>query len=145
MSTKEEFNELLDRAYRQLSTDNDIKKDSQSKIAVILPKISMTKSKTTLWENFVRVCKSINRDPNFVKKYIETECIVKCSICGVDSNQLLLKGRYNQKQIETVLIKFVREYVSCDSCRSLNTEINKQARLLLLNCKDCQSIRNIVK
>ena len=105
----------------------------------------MTKSKTTLWENFMRFCNNINRDPNLVKRYVEVECIVKCSICGPESDQLLLKGRYTQKQIETIIVKFVKEYVKCDSCKSLNTEFNRQAKLTLISCKDCQSVRNVVK
>ena len=141
MSNEIEFKELLERAYSKLNND---KVDTET-ISVLLPKVSVTKNKRTLWENFSRVCGSINREPEMVKNYIVTECIVKCSICGIDNNQLLLKGRYTQKQIETVLVKFIKEYVRCYSCKSLSTKLNRQAKLLLVSCNDCQSVRNIVK
>lgn len=50
-------------------------------------------------------------------------------------NKLVIKGRFQQKQIESVLKAYIREYVTCHTCRSPNTILTKENRLFFLQCE----------
>lgn len=62
---------------------------------------------------------------------------------------MLIKGRYRQPMIENILIKYISkiffydyflgEYVACHACRSFDTTLVKDKRLLFLECKTCGS------
>jgi Domain found in IF2B/IF5 len=58
---------------------------------------------------------------------------------------LTLGGRYLPKYIESLLRKYVLEYVTCQMCRSPNTELVKDqgSRLYFCNCQDCGSRRSV--
>jgi len=46
---------------------------------------------------------------------------------NLDGNQnLLLKGRWKTKQVESLLKKYIKEYVQCNSCRSPDTTMVKK-------------------
>jgi translation initiation factor 2 subunit 2 len=55
------------------------------------------------------------------------------------NNQLIIKGRFQQKHIENVLRRYIKEYVTCHTCRSPDTILNKETRLFFLQCMSCHS------
>ncbi|KAF8790817.1 Eukaryotic translation initiation factor 2 like protein [Argiope bruennichi] len=55
------------------------------------------------------------------------------------NNQLIIKGRFQQKQIENVLRRYIKEYVTCHTCRSPDTILQKDTRLFFLQCETCGS------
>jgi translation initiation factor 2 subunit 2 len=55
------------------------------------------------------------------------------------NNQLIIKGRFQQKQMENVLRRYVKEYVTCHTCRSPDTILQKDTRLFFLQCETCGS------
>ena len=59
--------------------------------------------------------------------------------------QLTTGGRYLPKYIESLLRKYVLEYVTCQMCRSPNTDLVKDqgSRLYFCNCQDCGSRRSV--
>lgn len=44
---------------------------------------------------------------------------------------------FTQKNIESVLRKYIREYVTCHTCKSPTTILAKHARLYFLQCEVC--------
>ena len=59
---------------------------------------------------------------------------------SVDGNsQLIIKGRFQQKQIENVLRRYIKEYVTCHTCRSPDTILQKDTRIFFLQCETCGS------
>lgn len=58
---------------------------------------------------------------------------------------IILGGRYLPKYIESLLRKYVLEYVTCTMCRSPNTELvkNQASRLYFCKCRDCGSERSV--
>ena len=48
-------------------------------------------------------------------------------------------GRFQQKQMENVLRRYVKEYVTCHTCRSPDTILQKETRLFFLQCETCGS------
>lgn len=66
--------------------------------------------------------------------------MVFSDIFSIDgNNQLIIKGRFQQKQIENVLRRYIKEYVTCHTCRSPNTLLQKDFRLFFLQCEACGS------
>lgn len=58
----------------------------------------------------------------------------------MDGNQqLIIKGRFQPKQIENVLRRYIKEYVTCHTCRSPETVLQKDTRLFFLQCDSCGS------
>lgn len=55
------------------------------------------------------------------------------------NSQLIIKGRFQQKQIENVLRRYIKEYVTCHTCRSPDTILQKDTRLFFLQCETCGS------
>ncbi|VDL83620.1 unnamed protein product [Nippostrongylus brasiliensis] len=59
---------------------------------------------------------------------------------SIDGNNcLIVKGRFQQKHFESVLRKYIKEYVMCHTCRSSDTELTKDTRLFFLQCHTCGS------
>lgn len=57
--------------------------------------------------------------------------------------QLIMKGRFQQKQIENILKRYIVEYVTCKSCKSPNTNLKKKDRLFHQQCESCGSTRSV--
>ena len=45
-----------------------------------------------------------------------------------EDKQLLLRGRFTQRSLESVLRKYARQYVICHSCHTADTQILKNSR-----------------
>lgn len=60
------------------------------------------------------------------------------------NNQLIIKGRFQQQQIQNVLKRYIKEYVSCHTCRSHETILQKDTRLFFLQCETCGSRCSVV-
>uniref|UniRef100_A0A915ER71 Eukaryotic translation initiation factor 2 subunit 2 n=1 Tax=Ditylenchus dipsaci TaxID=166011 RepID=A0A915ER71_9BILA len=49
------------------------------------------------------------------------------------------EGKIPAEALENVLRKYIKEYVTCHTCRSSETELTKDTRLFFLQCKTCGS------
>ena len=79
----------------------------------------------------------LHRQPKHLLAFLQAELGTVGTIDG--SNQLILKGKFQQRNIETVLRKYIKEYVFCHTCRSPDTILNKDVRLFFLQCMTCHS------
>lgn len=54
-------------------------------------------------------------------------------------------GKYQPKYVETLLRKYIAEYVTCAMCKSLDTELTRDpiSRLYFTTCKACGSQRSV--
>merc|ERR1719230_2124677 len=57
--------------------------------------------------------------------------------------QLILKGRYQPKHAESLLRKYIKEFVTCEMCKSANTHLQRDAstRLTTVTCENCGASR----
>jgi translation initiation factor 2 subunit 2 len=118
---------LLDNVISKININEDKKK-------ILIPILSK-QNKIIIWDNFDNTCVIINRNKD--KVFLETELNVVTSINS--KNQLLIRGIYNIKQIQSILKSFIKEFVICRSCNRINTELTKNNRLLSITCNDCKS------
>ena len=63
----------------------------------------------------------MNRKSDHVLSYVLAELGTNGSIDG--NNRLVIKGRFQPKQIENVVRHYIAEYVACRTCKSPDTEL----------------------
>jgi translation initiation factor 2 subunit 2 len=85
---------------------------------------------------FIFFCR-LHRQPKHLLAFLFAELGTVGAIDG--NNQLVMKGKFQQKHIENVLRRYIKEYVTCHTCRSPDTILNKETRLFFLQCMTCHS------
>ncbi|KAL8927006.1 MAG: hypothetical protein Q9208_002551 [Pyrenodesmia sp. 3 TL-2023] len=99
-------------------------------------------NKKTIFANIADICKRIKRSDEHVTQFLFSELGTSGSVDG--NRRLVIKGRFQQKQIENVLRRYIVEYVTCKTCRSPDTELNKgENRLYFVTCNSCGSRRSV--
>ena len=134
------YDYLLNKLYENLErSDTKI----NQKFTVKMPIVQRLGAKKTAWINFIDCAKNINREKTHLQTFINSELSTEGNIDG--NGYLLIKGIYNQKNIESILRKYVSSYVQCPLCKSLDTTIEKNnvTRLSLLVCSNCKSSRTL--
>ncbi|KXJ87652.1 domain found in IF2B/IF5-domain-containing protein [Microdochium bolleyi] len=134
---------LLSRFFSLLSQKNPDHASSGSKSYKIPPPQCLREgNKKTIFANIPEICKRMKRTEEHVTAYLFAELGTSGSVDG--SRRLVIKGRFQQKQIENVLRKYILEYVTCKTCRSPDTELNKgENRLYFITCNSCGSRRSV--
>jgi translation initiation factor 2 subunit 2 len=120
-------------------------------------------NRRTIFANIADICKRMKRSEDHVMQFLFAELGTSGSVDG--SRRLVIKGRFQQKQIENVLRRYIGkarlsflfaslnncpltlflvEYVTCKTCRSPDTELNKgENRLYFVTCNSCGSRRSV--
>lgn len=99
-------------------------------------------NKKTIFANIPEICKRMKRSQDHVTAFLFAELGTSGSVDG--SSRLVIKGRFQAKQLENVLRKYIIEYVSCKTCRSPDTELSKgENRLSFVTCNSCGSRRSV--
>ena len=117
-------------------------------------------NKKTIFANIADICKRMKRTDEHVMQFLFAELGTNGSVDG--SRRLVIKGRFQQKQIENVLRRYIGmlgrtspawlrrakccivEYVTCKTCRSPDTELSKgENRLYFVTCNSCGSRRSV--
>jgi len=101
------------------------------------PQVMRVGTKKSSFSNFAEICKMLHRQPKHLLAFLLAELGTSGSLDG--NSQLIIKGRFQQKQIETVLRGYIKEYVTCHTCRSPETILQKDTRLYFLQCETCGS------
>ncbi|KAF3390265.1 Eukaryotic translation initiation factor 2 subunit beta [Penicillium rolfsii] len=99
-------------------------------------------NRRTVFANIAEICARMKRSDEHVTQFLFAELGTSGSVDG--SKRLVIKGRFQGKQLESVLRKYIVEYVTCKTCRSPNTELNKgENRLYFITCNSCGSRRSV--
>jgi len=133
---------LLDRIMNILHAQNPDLIDKKRR-NMKPPQLTRVGTKKTLWVNFQEICTMMQRPPEHVFQFFMAELGTEGSIDG--NQRLVIRGKYVPKYIESLLRKYIVEYVTCQMCRSPNTELIKDSvsRLHFNQCKDCGSRRSV--
>ncbi|WFD26493.1 translation initiation factor eIF-2 beta subunit [Malassezia nana] len=135
------YQELLGRIFRTLRQQNPTLSGEKKKYTMVPPVVQRDGSKKTVFANIVEICKRMHRQPDHVIQYLFTELGTTGSVDG--SQRLVIRGRFQPKQIENVLRRYIVEYVTCKTCRSPNTLLTKENRIYFMTCEACGSQRSV--
>jgi len=116
------------------------------------PQVVRVGSKRVAWVNFAEICQMIKRPSDHVVSYVLAEFGTEGSVAGSATSraegagadgQLILKGRYLPKHLESVLRKYIKDYVTCHMCKGADTELAKDSstRLWVVKCNVCGADR----
>jgi len=132
------YDEILKRAFDILRVKNpEMYTGEKKKFSMKPPLVQRVGSKKTAFVNFEYYCKLFHRPPKHVLDFLFAELGASGSVDS--SNQLIIKGKFMQKQIENVIRRYIKEYVTCHTCRSSETILQKEDRLHFLQCEKCNS------
>ncbi|VDC07015.1 unnamed protein product [Peniophora sp. CBMAI 1063] len=136
------YPELLQRFYSQLHAQNPSLLTSTGKRYTIAPpSIHRDGNKRSIFANISDICKRMHRQPEHVIQYLFAELGTTGSVDG--SGRLVIRGRFQQKQIENVLRRYIVEYVTCKTCKSPDTLLTKENRIFFISCESCGSRRSV--
>ncbi|KAF9586560.1 hypothetical protein BGW38_002077 [Lunasporangiospora selenospora] len=135
------YNELLSRVFKILRQNNPELAGEKKRYTIVPPSVMRDGNKKTVFANVADICKRMHRQPEHVIQFLFAELGTSGSIDG--SQRLVIKGRFQQKQIEAVLRRYIVEYVTCKTCKSPDTLLTKENRLFFLQCESCGSTRSV--
>ncbi|XP_041377067.1 eukaryotic translation initiation factor 2 subunit 2-like [Gigantopelta aegis] len=132
------YDELLTRVFDIMREKNpDMIAGEKKKFVMRPPQVLRVGTRKSSFANFAEICRLLHRQPKHVLAFLLAELGTSGSVDG--NNQLIIRGKYNQKQIENVLRRYIKEYVTCHTCRSPDTLLQKDTRLFFLQCETCGS------
>ena len=133
--------ELLDRMYSLLHANNPELAGDRKRFLIKPPQVVREGSKRVVLVNFGDICKTLNRSLDHVYSFMLAEMGTTGSIDA--SSRMVIKGRFPPKAIEQIIRRYVGEYVSCSSCKSPATTLQKQNRLYFMQCNNCGARRSV--
>lgn len=137
------YDELLDRVFGILRERNPELTGERRRTVLKPPQVAREGTKKTVFTNFMDLCKAMNRNNEHVSAYLLAELGTSGSLDG--QQRLVCKGRFLPKSFETVLRRYVNEYVLCPGCKSVDTLLDKDSatRLMHLRCQQCGASRTV--
>lgn len=138
------YHDLLSRFFTILTTNNpELAGDRSGPKFRIPPPICQRDGKKTIFANIQEISEKLQRSTEHLIQYLFAEFGTSGSVDG--QKRLVIKGKFQPKQMENVLRRYILEYVTCKTCKSINTDLKKEQsnRLLFLVCKSCGSTRSV--
>lgn len=135
---------LLSRFFNILRTNNpELAGDKSGPKFRIPPPVCLRDGKKSIFSNIQDISEKLQRSPEHLIQYLFAELGTSGSVDG--QKRLVIKGKFQSKQMENVLRRYILEYVTCKTCKSINTELKKEQsnRLFFLVCKSCGSTRSV--
>ncbi len=118
---------LLERAYSIITPKVQRRQEIPRLKVQILPK-------RTIILNFKEIAERLNRDPSHIAKFFLKELAVPGHIEG---DQFVIYAERSQKILEAVYERYIKFYVVCPVCNSIDTILERQGRIYLLKCTAC--------
>ncbi|OMJ75249.1 hypothetical protein SteCoe_25646 [Stentor coeruleus] len=134
---------MINKVFELLKKNKSGVTEKQQRCVVKQPEVVREGTKKTCWVNFQDICDNLDRPADHLSKFILMELGTDGSIAR--ETQLILKGRHSEKQIESLLKKYITEYVMCQMCKSIETVLVKDSsiRMYTMTCKRCGCTRSV--
>lgn len=104
------YPELLKRFFTLLHQHDPELAGEKRRYTIAPPQVAREGTKKTVFANVSDICRRMHRQPEHVIQFLYSELGTQGSVDG--AQRLIMKGRYNQKQIENVLRKYISKYTT---------------------------------
>lgn len=105
------YEELLQHVFNIIKEKNpDIIAGEKRRLVMRPPQVLRVGTKKSSFANFIDICKSLHRQPKHMQAFLLAELGTSGSVDA--NNQLIIKGRFQQKQIESVLRRYISELIA---------------------------------
>lgn len=123
-----------------IPTFND-RKVLQDRLKVPVPNVVRV-NRSSLWTNMQPTAQQLNRTTDHLVQFVTIELSCKTSVTGEE--HLNMGGKFNSKNLQTVLTKYIKDYVQCPQCLGGATRMEKDAvlRTWFVIC-DCGGRRSV--
>ncbi|KAF7701496.1 Eukaryotic translation initiation factor 2 subunit beta [Cucumispora dikerogammari] len=91
--------------------------------------------------NLINLSRVIDRSSEHIRLFILRELHTTGSVNK--EGRLIVKGSFNKNKIQTVVSRFLDEFVKCLSCNKYDTSIVKEERLWFVVCNKCASKKSV--
>ncbi|KAL0226929.1 hypothetical protein P9112_014253 [Eukaryota sp. TZLM1-RC] len=135
------YKRLLSRLYENLQARNPELLSDRKKLVMKPPRVHRDTGRKTVWSNFKEIAGLLKRNPEHLMHFFLAEMGTTASVDG--SDRLLIRGRYNEKEIEFILRNYIMEFVLCKICKSADTQLHKESKLYFVNCNCCGATRSV--
>ncbi|CAG8547409.1 13621_t:CDS:2, partial [Acaulospora colombiana] len=96
------YQELLGRVFHILRQNNPELAGEKKRYTIAPPSVHREGNKKTIFANIADICKKMHRQPEHVIQFLFAELGTSGSIDG--SQRLIIKGRFQQKQLENKIV-----------------------------------------
>ncbi|WP_231112512.1 translation initiation factor IF-2 subunit beta [Stygiolobus azoricus] len=90
---------------------------------------------TTIIKNFAEYCDRIRRDNKICMRYLLKELGAPGSVN--ENGQLVIQGKFTSSVINALMDRFLRSYVQCSTCKSLDTVLKMDKKIWYISCLAC--------
>jgi translation initiation factor 2 subunit 2 len=132
---EDDYLSLLEQAKEKLPE----KIEKHERFTVPEPDIFL-EGKTTVIRNFGEIVDALRRDEEHLVQYLLRELGTPGHVEG---RRLLLKAKLNPQQIADRIMSYTETFVLCSECGRPDTRINKEGRVLILECEACGAHRPV--
>jgi len=131
----DDYLSLLDSAKEQLPETIE----KHERFTVPEPDV-FQEGKTTVIRNFGDIIEALRREPEHLVQYLLRELGTPGHIEG---RRLVLKAKLSPQQITDRIMSYTETFVLCSECGRPDTRINKEGRVLILECEACGAHRPV--
>ena len=125
-----DYDDMLDRGIEQTP---EIEGDSER---FDLPDVDVRQEgHATVFENFQRVCRDLDRDPDHLLKFLQDELGTSAHID--ESHRARLTGEFSEDRIRDAIEAYSERYVLCSECGLPDTKLTREQGALILKCDAC--------
>ena len=134
---------LLERICQMIKTHNPDSSSDRGSIKMPAPVINQVGKTRSAWMNFNDFVTALNRPQEHLFQFVLGELGVEGTIGG--EGQALLKSKVSKNQVESILRKYIYDFVQCSNCKSFKTIIKKDqsTRLQQICCESCKAVKTI--
>merc|ERR1712137_192679 len=134
------YEELLARAFKLIADRNPNLVAKKGKTVLTIPEVFRS-TKKTVWHNFQQTAKNMNRPPDHLLAFSLAELGTTGTFDG--NRRLVVRGRFNPRQLENVQKNYISEYVTCRNCKGEDTILKKENRLYFIQCQTCGATKTV--
>lgn len=128
--TQTEYEKLLKRIQGNLGS---AKKQSSGRFELPIVDVMWEGQKTFL-RNFSEFPKVLRRDPDKILQYLSKEFAVPAERLG---DKAMFIGKRDADDFTRLFQIYVKDYLECHTCKSPDTKIIKENRIIFLICEAC--------
>jgi translation initiation factor 2 subunit 2 len=131
------YEDMLSRLHGFKTGDDNYEK-------INLPQLKIVrKNRSSIFANFAIFCEKLSRPDVHIQKFIYDEMGMNCSING--QKQLIIQGILTENKMESIMKKYIREFVLCKQCKGIDTKLSKENNLTFLGCNKCSAKSSLGK
>ncbi|MCX6651110.1 MAG: translation initiation factor IF-2 subunit beta [Methanomassiliicoccales archaeon] len=133
--SNDDYLSLLDRAKMQLPETIE----KHERFVVPDPDV-FQEGKTTVFRNFGDIVDTLRREPEHILQYMLRELGTPGTMEG---RRVVFKTRLTPTQVSDKLQNYIDTFVLCSECGRPDTHINKEGRVMILECEACGAHRPV--